>query len=252
MDSEFTNKVVMITGAASGFGKILAERLSRAGAKIVIGDRNVDGVMQVGQALEQAGGKVRAMACDVTSEAQVKAMVEAAVRHFGRLDIAINNAGTGTPPKLLIDTEEAELDFNFAVNAKGVFFGLKHQIRQMLTQGSGGCILNVASMAGIGGAPKLTAYAAAKHAVVGLTRTAAVEYAKKGIRVNAVCPFYSPTPLVTEGLKEMPQDFLAEATPMKRLGSPDEMVSAMLGIVSPSNSYMNGQAIAVDGGVSAY
>lgn len=251
MDSEFRGKVVLITGAASGFGKILTERLAHAGAKLVIGDRNEAGLRQVAESLANAEGSVHAMACDVTIELQVQAMVEAAVLHYGRLDIAINNAGTGTPPKLLIDTEEADLDFNFAVNTKGVFFGLKHQIRQMLKQG-GGSILNVASMAGIGGAPKLTAYAAAKHAVVGLTRTAAVEYAKKNIRVNAICPFYSPTPLVTEGLAELPQDMLAQGSPMKRLGSPDEMVSAMLGIVSPANSYMNGQAIAVDGGVSAY
>ncbi|MFN4329392.1 MAG: SDR family NAD(P)-dependent oxidoreductase [Limnobacter sp.] len=249
-DSRFNQQVVMITGAASGFGQLLAQRLAAGQARLVLGDRNEEGLRSVAQALRNTGAQVVDLACDVTREAQVKAMVDAAVNTFGRLDIGINNAGTGTPPKALIDTEEAELDFNFAVNAKGVFFGMKHQIRQMLTQGNG-IILNVASMAGIGGAPKLTAYCAAKHAVVGMTRTAAVEYARKNIRINAVCPFYSPTPLVTEGLG-LSQEFLAQGSPMRRLGSPDEMVSAMLGIIDPANSYLHGQAIAVDGGVSAY
>lgn len=248
--SVFDNKVILITGAASGFGKRLAERLAEQNARLVIGDRNVDGLKQVADALRTAGAKVVEMACDVTREADVKALVAAAVDTYGRLDIGINNAGTGTPPKALIETEEAELDFNFAVNAKGVFFGMKHQIIQMLKQ-DGGTILNVASMAGIGGAPKLTAYCAAKHAVVGMTRTAAVEYARKNIRINAACPFFSPTPLVTDGLG-IPLDFLAQGSPMRRLGTPDEMVSAMLGIISPDNSYMHGQAIAIDGGVSAY
>lgn len=246
----FKGQVVMITGAASGFGKLLAERLAAGGAKLVLGDRNVAGLDAVATALTKGGAQVQAVPCDVTVESQVQAMVATAVQHFGRLDIGINNAGMSTPMKALIDTEEWEFNLNLAVNAKGVFFGMKHQIRQMLAQG-GGAILNVASMAGIGGAPKLTAYCAAKHAVVGMTKTAAVEYARKNIRVNAVCPFYSPTPLVTEGIG-VGLDFLAEASPMKRLGQPEEMVAAMLGIISPDNTYMTGQAIAVDGGVSAY
>ncbi|MGI9286766.1 MAG: SDR family NAD(P)-dependent oxidoreductase, partial [Pseudomonadales bacterium] len=175
----------------------------------------------------------------------------AAAEAFGRLDIAINNAGISGAMKALIDTEEADVDINFAVNTKGVFFGVKHQIRQMLTQG-GGTILNVASMAGIGAAPKQTAYAAAKHAVVGITKTAAVEYGRKNIRVNAVCPFYSPTSLVTDSDIGEQQAFLAQGSPMKRLGTPEEMVEAMLMLIAPENSYMNGQAIAIDGGVSAF
>ena len=245
------NQVVMITGAASGFGKILAEQLAAANARLVLGDRNKEGLDSVSEALLARGAEVVVMDCDVTIESQVKHMVDVAVATFGRLDIGINNAGIATPMKSLIDTEEADMDLNFAVNTKGVFFGMKHQIRQMLEQ-DGGNILNVASMAGLGGAPKLTAYCAAKHAVVGMTKTAAVEYARHNIRVNAICPFYSPTPLVTDSDIGDKQQFLAQGSPMKRLGAPDEMVAAMMAIIAPENSYMNGQAIALDGGMSAY
>ena len=190
---------------------------------------------------------------DVSREANVKALVEAGVERFGQLDIGVNNAGMSSPMKSLLDTEESDLDLNFAVNAKGVFFGMKYQIRQMLAQG-GGTILNVRSMAGLGGAPKLAAYCAAKHAVVGLTKTAALEFGRKNIRVNAICPFYSLTPMVTESLEADPdaQQRLAAGSPMKRLGQPQEVVSVMLMLCAAENSYMNGQAIAVDGGVSAY
>jgi len=244
---EYNNKVVLITGAASGFGKLLAEKLACAGAKLVLGDLNEAGVKAVA---EQLATDVVAQRCDVTQESQVKDLVAASIEVFGRLDIAINNAGIATPMKALIETDEADLDINFSVNTKGVFFGLKHQIPEMLKTG-GGSILNVASMAGIGGAPQLCAYSAAKHAVIGLTRTAAVEYAEKNIRINAACPFFSPTPILAASDIDKKIEILAQVNPMKRLGTPEEMVDAMLGICSPTNSYMNGQAIAIDGGFSA-
>jgi len=155
----------------------------------------------------------------------------------------------------LVDTTEAMMDQQFNVNVKGVFFGMKHQIPAML---EAGIILNVASMAGLGGAPKVTSYAAAKHAVVGLTKTAAVEYARKGIRVNAICPFFTLTPMVTGnnmnpgGNVEELEAFLGRGSPMKRLGRPQEIVNVMLMTLSPGNTYMNGQTIAIDGGVSAF
>jgi len=245
--SDFSEQVVLITGAASGFGKILAERLAAMGARLVLGDLNLAGVEAVAQSLD---AEVVACACDVSKERDVEALCQLAREKYGRLDIAINNAGISTPMKSLLDTTEKDMDINFNVNAKGVFFGMKYQIPLMLKNG-GGCILNVASMAGISGAPKLTAYAAAKHAVVGLTKTAALEFARKNIRVNAVCPFFSPTPLVSESLGLEFVAIAEQGSPMKRLGSPDEMVSAMLHIIAPDNSYMTGQTIAVDGGVSA-
>ncbi len=247
----FRDRVVLVTGAASGFGRLLAGTLAGAGARLVLGDIDRAGLDEVQRGLAAQGGEVAVRSCDVTRESDVQALVAAAVESFGRLDIAVNNAGATGEMKALVDTDEADLDACYAVNAKGVFFGLKHQIRQMLVQGEG-IILNVASVAGIGAAPKLTAYAAAKHAVVGMTRTAAVEYARRNIRVNAICPFYSPTPLVTESGINDRLEFLAQGSPMKRLGAPEEMVQAMLMLIAPENSYMTGQAIAVDGGLSAY
>ncbi len=245
--SNFKDKVVLITGAASGFGRLLAEKLAAQGAKLALGDLNHDGVKAVAAALDGPG---IACACDVRVEQQVAEFVAKTVAEFGRIDIAINNAGIGTPMKSLVDTTEEDMDFNFAVNTKGVFFGMKYQIPVMAEQG-GGSILNVASMAGIAGAHKMTPYVAAKHAVVGITKTAALEYARNNVRVNAVCPYFSPTPLVAKGIDRDVQEMVAAGAPMKRLGTPEEMVNAMLHIVDPDNTYMTGQAIAVDGGVSA-
>lgn len=246
---KFGGKVVLITGAASGFGKLLAERLAQLDAKLILGDRDELGLAAVGEKLRSAGADIFAKTCDVAVEQQVRSLVESGARHFARLDIAVNNAGMSMPMKALIDIEESEFDLNFAVNAKGVFFGLKYQIPVMIAQG-GGSILNVASLAGLGAAPKLAAYGAAKHAVVGLTRTAAVEYARRNIRVNAICPFYSPTPLMRAF--DIEHETLAQGSPLKRLAQPEEIVAAMLAIIAPANSYMNGQAIAVDGGISAF
>lgn len=245
--SNFEGKVVLITGAASGFGRLLAEKLAARGAMLALGDLDAEGVRAVSGNLDASS---IACACDVRVEQQVADFVAETVGQFGRIDIAINNAGTGTPMKSLIETTEADMDANFAVNTKGVFFGMKYQIPVMLEQG-GGAILNVASMAGIAGAYKMTPYVAAKHAVVGITKTAALEYARMNVRINAVCPYFSPTPLVAKGIDPGVQAMVADGAPMKRLGTPEEMVNAMLHIVDPDNTYMTGQAIAVDGGVSA-
>lgn len=241
----FDGKVALITGAASGFGKLLAEALAAEGALLVMGDRNKWGLRHVAR-----GAVATYLRCDVTKEDRVKALCDLSIEQFGKLDIAVNNAGIAGPMKPLTDIREDEFDLLHAVNTKGTFFGLKHQIPLMRARG--GVILNVASVAGLGAAPKLAAYAAAKHAVVGLTKTAAIEEARNNIRVNAICPFYSPTPMVTEsGMADM-QDFLASASPMKRLGTPQEITAAMLAMLDPANSYMTGQAIAIDGGVTAY
>ena len=244
----FKDQVIIVTGAASGFGKILTEKLHAEGAKLVVGDINAEPLNAV---VADLNGVV-AVPCDVANEEQVKALVDTAVSHFGRLDIIVNNAGLGSPPRLLIDVTEEDMDINYSVNAKGVFFGIKHGIRQMLAQQpQGGIVLNVASMAGIGAAPLIGAYAAAKHAVVGLTKTASYEYAQQGVRVNAICPFFSPTPLVTNTEIGDNVDALTQSSPMKRMGSPEEMVEVMLMLMSPANSFMNGQCVAVDGGMSA-
>ncbi len=252
---DFTDKVAIITGAASGFGEMLSHELAARGAKLVISDINEAGVTKVADELKAKGYQVVAMPCDVSKESDCKAQVERAVKEFGGLDIGINNAGIAPAMMPLVETDEATMDLQFNVNVKGVFFGMKYQIPAMEQDG---VILNVASMAGLGGAPKVISYAAAKHAVVGMTKTAAVEYARKGIRANAICPYYTLTPMVkgehADDSKEVEEleMFLGRGCPMKRLGRPHEIVNAMLLALSPQNTFMTGQTIAVDGGVSAF
>jgi len=246
----FSDKVVLITGAARGFGKILAQELASRGAKLVIGDVDEVGIKTVADELSSSGAGVIGLRCDVSSSAECKAMVDAAINNFGQLDIAVNNAGISHDMSPLHLVDEATMDKQFAVNVKGVQFGMSHQIKHMLNQGHGR-ILNVSSMAGLFGAPMIGAYAAAKHAVIGLTKTAAVEYAKKDILVNAVCPFFSLTNMVTDMADEETQAHFSRGAPMKRLSQPEEVVAMMLMMVSPANTYMTGQCIAIDGGVSA-
>lgn len=254
MDSllDFSNKVVLITGAGSGFGRLLAEGLSQQGAKLVLSDINEENLAachtQVAKTTE-----VVSKAGDISSESLNKALVDLAKETFGQLDIAVNNAGIAHIPAPIHEMTEEIIDRQFAVNVKGVMFGMKYQLPQMLAQKEGH-ILNVSSLAGLGGAPKGGAYAAAKHAVAGVTRTAAVEYGRKNVRVNAICPFYSPTNILNVdgyNTKEA-QEQLGLGSPMKRLGKPQEIVNTMILMLSPGNSYMNGQTIAVDGGVTAW
>jgi NAD(P)-dependent dehydrogenase (short-subunit alcohol dehydrogenase family) len=239
---DFTGKVVLITGAASGFGKQLATDFARRGANLVLGDINEDGVHALASELNTAtsvSAIATALKCDVAEESDCQAMVDTAIRLYGRLDIAVNNAGVGQGFIAFTELTDEIVDRQFNINVKGVMYGMKHQLAVMKRQGEG-VILN----------------SAAKHAVIGLTKTAAVEYARHGIRVNAVCPFFSLTPLLTlselaaEGTEQL-EAFLCRGAPMKRLGLPQEITNAMLLLCSPGNSYMTGQAIAIDGGVSA-
>lgn len=251
---DFRGLRVLITGAGSGFGALLAQQMAARGAQLVLGDIQAAPLERLVETLRGKGVAVQAQLCDVASEAQVRALVQQAEQGFGGLDIAVNNAGIAHTFTALEQLEEATFDRQIAVNVKSVLFGMKYQIPLMQQQG-GGAILNVSSMAGIGGAPKLAAYAAAKHAVVGLTRTAAVEQARRNIRINALCPYYSHTPMVDggEGLADDgTQTLLASGSPMKRLGQPAEIIAVMLMLLSPANTYMTGQTVAVDGGVSAF
>ena len=247
---DFTNKVAVITGAARGFGKLLAQELALRGAKVVISDVNEADVNQVAEAIKASGGQAVAQKCDVANSSECKSLVDTAVEVFGSVDIAVNNAGVSHPmmPTHLVDEEL--MDRQFAINVKGVQFGMRHQLIQMMAQG-GGTILNVSSMAGLGGSPQISAYSAAKHAVIGLTKSAAVEYGKQNIRVNAICPFFTLTNMVTDMADQELQNKMSRGTPLKRLAEPEEIVVMMLMMLSPKNSYLNGQCIAVDGGMSA-
>lgn len=247
---DFTGKVAVITGAAQGLGKLLAEALAQRGAKLVISDINETEVHKVGDVIASSGAKIIAMKCDVSKNEDCKEMVDIAIKHFGRVDIGVNNAGIAHEFMALHDIDEIIMDSQFAINVKGVQFGMRHQIQQMLTQGEG-AILNVSSMAGLNGAARGSAYAMAKHAVIGLTKTGAVEYGRHNIRINAICPFFTLTPMVTNFADEEQQKKMGRGAPMNRLGEPKEIVAMMLMMLSPANTYMTGQCIAVDGGVSA-
>ncbi len=249
---DFNEQVVLITGAAKGFGRLLAGELASRGARLVISDIDEANLSACKDALD-THTRVIAMAGNVADESLASKLVNAAVSEFGQLDIAVNNAGIAHTPGPTHTMTEEIIDQQMAVNLKGVMFGMKYQIPAMLKHGRGH-VLNVSSLAGLGGAPKGAAYAAAKHAVIGVTRTAAVEYGRKNVRVNAICPFYSPTNILDmDGYTSTEaRDQLAAGSPMKRLADPQEVVNAMVLLLSPMNSYMNGQSIAIDGGVTAW
>lgn len=258
MDSllDFTGKTALITGAASGFGKSLAQELAKRGANLVLADFNEQGLTDTVTEINALGAKVIALVGDVAEESHAEALVMAAVENFGKLDIAVNNAGLAPQLAPLTQLDAKTLDRQLDVNAKGVAFGLKHQLRVMSAQRDG-AILNVSSMAGLGGTPMGSSYGAAKHAVIGLTKTAAVECGSMNVRVNAICPFFTATPMVDNPIMNPKGDLeevnknLARACPMKRIARVEEVVSVMVMMLSPANSYMNGIAVPVDGGMSA-
>ncbi|WP_372884648.1 SDR family NAD(P)-dependent oxidoreductase [Shimia sp.] len=260
MGNRFQDQVVMITGAASGFGRMAADRFAAEGAKLALSDISGAALDEVAQSLRDGGTEVIADVVDVSEQAQVQAHAAHIVEAFGTLHVGINNAGLGhdLAPLHLLPVEQ--FDKNYAVNARGVFLCMQAQLPMMLEAG-GGVILNVASAAGLVGSGRLSGYAAAKHAVVGLTRAAADEYARKNIRVNALCPAFTVTPLVEEmaaqvgargGMnRDQALGHIASRIPMGRVAQPEEIVQAMLWACAPENSFMTGQALALDGGLTA-
>lgn len=240
-------RVTFITGAGSGFGRGLAKALDARGEQLCLTDVNGQNLQETAAELTN---KPLCLTFDVSSEADFAEAITACVEHFGRLDAIVNNAGVGGPIRSIVETTEADMDRYFAINTKSVLFGMKHAIPVMLQRG-GGIVLNVASMAGLNGAPGIGGYCAAKHAVVGLTKTAALEFGALGVRVNAICPFFVPTPLVMDIAEPEKLDGFTERNPMKRMGTVDEIVSVMIAMLDPNSSYLNGQAIPVDGGFSS-
>lgn len=251
---EFKNKVILITGSASGFGKALAEEFSKEGASLILSDINVQQGQAVADQINADGGKAVFTKCDVSQAEDVKNMVELGISAFGKLDIAINNAGiAGNNLRTKThDFTEEEFDKVMDINAKGVWLCMKYQLPHLL-QNKGGIIINIASVAGLLAVPGNIAYAASKHAVIGMTKTAAIEYANKNIRVNAVCPAFTDTAMVQNSIMQ-DQEFaqrLIMLNPMRRLGQPEEITAVIRFLCSEKNSFMNGQAIAVDGGLTA-
>ncbi len=253
---DFTGKSALITGAASGFGKELALELAKRGAGLCLADFNAEGLAATVAEAEALGAKVVSLVGDVAEESHAEALVAATVEAFGKLDIAVNNAGIAPHLGPLTQLDGATLSRQLDVNTKGVAFGLKYQLRAMAAQ-KDGAILNVSSMAGLGGTPMGSSYGAAKHAVIGLTKTAAVEFGGMNVRVNAICPFFTQTPMVDNPIMNPKGDIadvnknLARGCPMKRIARVEEVVNVMVMMLSPLNTYMNGIAVPVDGGMSA-
>jgi NAD(P)-dependent dehydrogenase (short-subunit alcohol dehydrogenase family) len=247
-------KSALVTGGASGIGRATALAMVREGARVAIADQNEAGAVETVAMINAAGGQSIAMAVDVSDEAQIEAMVTRTVAAFGRLDCAFNNAGiasrgAGKPGLRTHEMTRQSFDRMIAVNLTGVFLCMKHEIAQMLKQG-GGAIVNTASIAGLVGLPTSANYVAAKHGVVGLTKTAAMEYAQENIRVNCVNPGYIKTPMTDPVMAERFEQLMPKV-PMNRLGMPEEIAEAVVWMCSDRASFMTGASQIVDGGYYA-
>jgi len=244
-----TGKVAFITGASTGIGRATAIAYGKVGACVAVVDTNNDAGMMTALQVVEAGGKARFFKCDVSNAAEVKKAVEDTVKEFGRIDYAFNNAGIEGEQGATPDCTEENWNKVINVNLKGVWLCMKYQIPQMLKQG-GGSIINCSSIAGLVGFPGIPAYVASKHAVIGLTKTAALEYAKLNIRVNAICPGVIQTPMIdrfTHGEAQIKKQ-LADGEPVGRVGRPEEVAAAALWLGSNESSFITGHSLAVDGG----
>ena len=252
MSGMLDGKAALITGAGGGIGRATALAFVREGARVVVSDIAGAGAEETVRLARQAGGEALHVACDVTRPGEVEGLVAAAVDSFGRLDCAHNNAGIEGAYGRTAECDEDDFDRTCAVNLKGVYLCLKAELARML-EGGGGAIVNTASVAGLEGAKNLPAYAASKHGVMGLTRTAALEYATRGIRVNAVCPGPIRTRMLEAIMEENPrmEPATLAAVPMRRLGTPEEIAEAVVWLCSDRASYVTGQGLVVDGGLTA-
>lgn len=245
-------KIALITGGASGIGRAAAHIFAREGASVMIADVDAAGGEETVALIEALGGDAAFMLCDVSRESDVEALVARTVEHYGRLDCAFNNAGIRGDLMRIAKLTVEDFDRLYGVNQKGAWLCMKHEIRHMLDQG-GGAIVNNASTAGLTGVESLSGYAASKHAVVGMTRTVALEYATRDIRVNAVCPGAVKTPMLDGVIREHPkiEQTIIDFQPMRRLGRPEEIGEAAVWLCSDRASFVTGQALAVDGGLTA-
>jgi NAD(P)-dependent dehydrogenase (short-subunit alcohol dehydrogenase family) len=249
---DFSGQVALVTGASSGMGLATAQAFAQAGAAVALADINHDALHAATNELSAAGHQALAVTCDVSSEDEVAAMADTAVATFGRLDMAFNNAGVQAPPTDAADEPADTFDRVNDINLRGVWACMKHELRHMREQGSG-AIVNCSSLGGLVGLPGRAAYHASKHGVIGLTRSAALEYAPRGIRINAICPGTIETPMVTDMIAkgELSIPDAVANQPIGRLGRADEIAAAVLWLSSPGASLVVGVALPVDGGYTA-
>jgi len=250
----FEGQVALVTGAGGGIGLATASAFAQAGASVIVADSNAALLETAADGLRSAGQQVLAVSCDVTDRGQVKAMIEQAVKTYGRLDAAFNNAGINCDGAPMGETEDDEFDNIVNVNLRGVWNCMKAELRQMTTQGSG-AIVNCSSIGGMRGSKGRAAYSASKFGVIGLTRASALDYANRGIRINAVCPgIIGNTPMAMRVTKNNDPDIIkafVAAEPIGRLGEPEEIAAAVLWLCSPAASFVIGHAMVIDGGILA-
>jgi NAD(P)-dependent dehydrogenase (short-subunit alcohol dehydrogenase family) len=246
------DKIALVTGGGSGIGRATALTFAREGAKVVVADIVVTGGEETVQLIHAAGGEAIFVKADMANASDIEAMVQKVIATYGRLDCAHNNAGIEGATGRTADYSEAEWDRVIRINLTAVWLCMKYEIPQMLKQG-GGAIVNTASDAGLLGVPQMPAYVASKHGVVGLTKTAALEYAKSGIRVNAVCPGVIHTPMVERITGQRPgrAERMTAAEPVGRMGKPEEIAVAVVWLCSDAASFVTGLPMAVDGGIAA-
>ena len=249
---EFKGKVAFVTGAAAGIGFATAQAFAQAGAAVALIDLDERAVAKAARDLTAAGHKAMGLACDVADEKQVRMCVEQTVAALGGLHLACNNAGIHVPSVETADAKADDFDRATAVNLRGVWNCMKHELIEMRRLGEGS-IVNVSSNSGLAGFPGLGAYTATKHGVIGLTKSAALEYASKGIRINVVCPGPVQTPMVDRALASHPERMQAviDSIPMKRLGRPEEIASAILWLSGAGAGFAIGSVLSIDGGFTA-
>jgi NAD(P)-dependent dehydrogenase (short-subunit alcohol dehydrogenase family) len=246
---DFTDRVALVTGGSKGIGAAVAAAFIQAGAAVAISARNNDKLQRTAAQLRDGGGKVLAVPADVTDEDDVRGLVERCVEEFGRLDFAVNNATDGPMPAPLADIPSDGFSLGIRTNINGTFYGMKHEVPAMLAS-DGGVIINMASVAGVNALSNLSAYVTGKAGIIGLSRSAALDYADQGIRINVI----APGPILTDDLRragERAQQLAAESVPLGRIGSTADVAACVLWLCSEDASFITGVTIPVDGGQTA-